>query len=124
MRDRKCRETETTEELGREAQGEMRLGAGVTETETPEEITMHSFGPIPLTMNQFPSVVITIPIITDEDNEVDENFKLTIEVSAEARAANVTEGVTSMIVVLIKDDDSKAKAIYMYSLQQNISIST
>ena len=106
--------------IGREAQGEMRLGAGVT----PEEITMHSFGPTN-DNEPIPSVVITIPIVTDEDNEVDENFKLTIEVSDEARAANVTEGVISMTVVLIKDDVSKAKAIYniMYSLQQNISIS-
>ena len=42
-----------------------------------------------------------IPIITDDDIEVVENFKLTIEVSDEARAANVTDGVTSMTVVLI-----------------------
>ena len=97
----------------------MRLGAGVTETETPEEITTHSFGPTN-DNEPIPSVVITIPIITDDDNEVGENFKLTVEVSAEARAANVAEGVTSMTVVLIKDDVSKAKAIYMYSLQQNL----
>ena len=60
-----------------------------------------------------PSLVITIPIETDDDNELDEDFKLTIEVSDEARAANVTEGEISMTVVLIKDDDSKAKAILL-----------
>ena len=74
--------------------------------------TTYSFGPTD-DNEPIPSVAFTIPIITDDDNEVDENFKLTIEVSAEARAANVTEGVISMTVVLIKDDDSKAKAILL-----------
>ena len=60
-----------------------------------------------------PSTVIALPIETDDDNELDESFKLTIEVSDEARAANVTEGVISMTVVLIKDDDGKAKAILL-----------
>ena len=71
--------------------------------------TTYSFGPTN-DNEPIPSLVITIPIITDDDNELDENFKLTIEVSDEARAANVTEGVISMTVVLIKDDDGKAKA--------------
>ena len=74
--------------------------------------TTYSFGPTD-DNEPIPSVAFTIPIITDDDNEFDENFKLTIEVSDEARAANVTEGVISMTVVLIKDDDGKAKAILL-----------
>ena len=64
--------------------------------------------PIPLT-------VISIPIIPDDINEFDETFKLTIVVSDEARASNVTEGEISMTVVLIKDDDSKIIAVQLTS---------
>ena len=61
-----------------------------------------------------PSLVISIPIINDGDNEFDEDFKLILEVSADGEAANVTEGPISMTVVLIKDDDGKTKAIQYY----------
>ena len=73
----------------------------------------YSFGPID-DNEPIPSFVISIPIINDDDNEFDEDFKLTLEVSAEDRAANVTEGPISMTVVLIKDDDGKTKAIRYY----------
>ena len=63
-----------------------------------------------------PSTVISIPIIPDDINEFDETFKLTIVVSDEARASNVTEGEISMTVVLIKDDDSKTKAAQLTSI--------
>ena len=63
-----------------------------------------------------PSLVISIPISNDGDNEFDENFKLTLEVSADGEAANVTEGPISMTVVLIKDDDGKCKAVQYYLL--------
>ena len=56
-------------------------------------------------------MVISIPIIPDNDNEFNESFKLTIEVSGEARASSVTEGGNSMAVVLIKDDVGMLKAI-------------
>ena len=46
-------------------------------------------------------------------NEFNETFKLTIEVSDEGRAANVTEGEISMTVVLIKDDDGKNNLIQL-----------
>ena len=58
-----------------------------------------------------PSSVISVPIINDGDNEFDEDFKLTLEVSADGEAANVAEGPISMTVVLIKDDDGKTKAL-------------
>jgi len=54
-----------------------------------------------------PSLVLPIPINDDNNNELNESFKLTLEVSADGRAANVTEGSISMTVVLIKDDDGK-----------------
>ena len=54
-----------------------------------------------------PSLLIQIPINNDNNDESNENFKLTLEVSTEDRAANVTEGPISMTVVLIKDDDCK-----------------
>ena len=54
-----------------------------------------------------PSLLIQIPINNDNNDESNENFKLTFEVSTEDRAANVTEGPISMTVVLIKDDDCK-----------------
>ena len=72
--------------------------------------TQYTFGPTDEN-EPIPSLVISIPISNDDDNELDENFKLTLEVSADGEAANVTEGRISMIVVLIKDDDSKTKAI-------------
>ncbi len=72
--------------------------------------TTYSFGPTD-DNEPIPSLVISIPIINDGDKEFDENFKLTLEVSADGEAANVTEGPISMTVVLIKDDDSKTKAI-------------
>ena len=72
--------------------------------------TTYSFGPTD-DNEPIPSRVISIPIIDDDDNEFDEDFKLTLEVSADGEAANVTEGAISMTVVLIKDDDSKTKAI-------------
>ena len=59
-----------------------------------------------------PSMVISIPIISDDINEFDETFKLTIVVSDEARASNITEGETHMTVVLIKNDDSKTKTVW------------
>ena len=58
-----------------------------------------------------PSLVISIPINDDNNNEMNEHFKLTLKVSAEDEAANVTEGPISMTVVLIKDDDGKTKGI-------------
>ena len=75
------------------------------------------FSPTPYTSGPtddnepIPSIVISIPIVDDMVNEFNETFKLTIEVSDEGRAANVTEGEISMTVVLIKDDDGKTKAI-------------
>ena len=72
--------------------------------------TQYSFGPTDES-DPIPSLVISIPIIDDDDNEFDEDFKLTLEVSADGEAANVTEGPISMTVVLIKDDDSKTMAV-------------
>ena len=60
-----------------------------------------------------PSMVISIPIISDDINEFDETFKLTIVVSDEARASNITEGAINMTVVLIKEDDSKIIAVWL-----------
>ena len=77
--------------------------------------TTYSFGPTD-DNEPIPSLVISIPIINDGDNEFDEDFKLTLEVSADGEAANVTEGPISMTVVLIKDEDSKTKAIQYYLL--------
>ena len=57
------------------------------------------------------SIVISIPIISDDDNEFDETFKLIIEVSNVARAFNITEGKISTTVVLIKDDDGKTRTM-------------
>ena len=57
-----------------------------------------------------PSLVIPISINDDNNTELNENFTLTLEVSADVRAANVTEGPISMTVVLIKDDDCKITA--------------
>ena len=56
-----------------------------------------------------PSLVVQVLIIDDNNTELNENFTLTLEVSAEGRAANVTEGPNSTTVVLIKDDDCKLK---------------
>ena len=70
--------------------------------------TTYSFGPTDEN-DPIPSLVISIPIVNDDDNEFDENFKLTLEVSADSEAANVTEGPISMTVVLIKDDDGMIK---------------
>ena len=56
-----------------------------------------------------PSLVIPIPINDDNNNELNEKFELILEVSAEGRAANVTEGPISTTVVRIKDDDCKLK---------------
>ena len=53
------------------------------------------------------STVVSIPIISDDNNECEEAFNLTIEVSDEARAANITEGTISTTMVIIKDDDGK-----------------
>ena len=72
--------------------------------------TTYSFGPTDENV-PIPSLIISIPIINDGDNEFDEDFKLTLEVSAAGEVANVTEGPISMTVVLIKDDDGKTKAI-------------
>ena len=57
-----------------------------------------------------PSLVISIPINDDNNKELNENFTLIIEVSAEGRAANVTEGPISTAVVLIKEDGCKLMA--------------
>ena len=70
--------------------------------------TTYSFGPTDEN-DPIPSLVISIPIVNDDDNEFDENFKLTLEVSADSEAANVTEGPINMTVVLIKDDDGMIK---------------
>ena len=59
------------------------------------------------------SAVVSIPIIPDDINEFDETFKLTIVVSDEARASNITEGEINMTVVLIKEDDSKIIAVWL-----------
>ena len=72
--------------------------------------TTYPFGPTD-DNEPIPSLVIPIPIINDGDNELNETFKLTLEVSADGEAANVTEGPIRMTVVLIKDDDGKTKAI-------------
>ena len=78
----------------------------------------YSFGPT--NENEpIPSILISIPIIDDKD-ELNETFKLTLEVSAEDRAANVTEGPISMTVVLIKDDDGKIK---QHCVQHHLCIS-
>ena len=71
--------------------------------------TSYVFGPTD-DNDPIPSLVIQIPINDDDNNELNENFKLTLEVSAEGRAANVTEGPISTTVVLIKDDDCKLMA--------------
>ena len=76
----------------------------------------YSFGPADEN-EPIPSIIISIPIINDKD-ELNETFKLTLEVSAEDRAANVTEGPISTTVVLIKDDDGKLKQHY---LQHNVT---
>ena len=81
----------------------------------------YSFGPTD-DNEPIPSVAFAIPIIADDDKEFDKNFKLTIEVSDEARASNVTEGVISMTVVLIKDDDGKAKATTYYRILISVHI--
>ena len=81
--------------------------------------TTYSFGPTDEN-EPIPSLVISIPIINDGDNEFDEDFKLTLEVSADGEAANVTEGPISMTVVLIKDDDGMTKQIKHYP--QNASL--
>ena len=75
--------------------------------------TTYSFGPTD-DNEPIPSRVISIPIINDGDNGFDEDFKLTLKVSAEGEAANVTEGPISMTVALIKDDDGKTKAMQYY----------
>ena len=75
--------------------------------------TTYSFDPTDEN-EPIPSRVISIPIINDGDNERAEDFKLTLKVSAEDRAANVTEGPIRMTVVLIKDDDGKIKQINHY----------
>ena len=56
-----------------------------------------------------PLLVVQVLIIDDNNTELNENFTLTLEVSAEGRAANVTEGPNSTTVVRIKDDDCKLK---------------
>ena len=56
---------------------------------------------------QVPSTVISIPIIPDDNIEFDETFKLTIVVTDDARASNITEGEISMTDMLIEDDDSE-----------------
>ena len=68
--------------------------------------TPYVFGPTDAN-EPIPSLVLPIPINDDNNNELNESFKLTLEVSADGRAANVTEGSISMTVVLIKDDDGK-----------------
>ena len=73
--------------------------------------TTYSFGPTDEN-EPIPSLVISIPIINDGDNEFDEDFKLTLEVSADGEDANVTEGQISMTVVLIMD--GKTKPIQYY----------
>ena len=77
--------------------------------------TTYSFGPTD-DNDPIPSSVISVLIINDGDNEFDEGFKLTLEMSAEGEAANVTEGPISMTVVLIKDDDGKCKVVQYYLL--------
>ncbi len=71
--------------------------------------TTYVFGPTD-DNEPIPSLVISIPINDDTIDESNENFKLTLEMSADGRAANVTEGPISMTVVLIKDDDGKITA--------------
>ena len=80
--------------------------------------TPYSFGPTD-DNEPIPSLVISIPIVDDMVNEFNETFKLTIEVSVEDRAANVTEGEISMTVVLIKDDDGKTNLIQL-SIKYNM----
>ncbi len=70
--------------------------------------TTYVFGPTD-DNEPIPSLVISIPINGDNNNELNETFTLTLEVSAEGRAANVTEEPNSTTVVLIKDDDGKLK---------------
>ena len=70
--------------------------------------TTYVFGPTD-DNEPVPSLVISIPINNDNIDESNESFKLTITVSAEGEAANVTEGPISMTVVLIMDDDCKLK---------------
>ena len=70
--------------------------------------TTYVFGPTD-DNEPIPSLVISISINDDNNTELNENFTLTLEVSAEDREANVTEGSISMTVVLIKDDDGKLK---------------
>ena len=68
--------------------------------------TTYVFGPTD-DNEPVPSLVIPIPINDDHNDESNENFKLTLEVSAEDRAASVIEGPISTTVVLIKSDDCK-----------------
>ena len=68
--------------------------------------TTYVFGPTD-DNEPVPSLVIPIPINDDNDDESNENFKLTLEVSAEDRAASVIEGPISTTVVVIKSDDCK-----------------
>ena len=77
--------------------------------------TTYTFGPTDEN-EPIPSLIISIPIINDGDNEFDENFKLSLKVSADGEASNVTEGPISMTAVLVKDDDSKTKAIQYIQL--------
>ena len=71
--------------------------------------TTYVFGPTD-DNEPVPSLVVQVLIIDDNNTELNENFTLTLEVSAEGRAANVTEGPISTTVVLIKDDDCKITA--------------
>ena len=67
--------------------------------------TAYVFGPTD-DNEPVPSLVIPIPI-NDDNDESNENFKLTLEVSAEDRTASVIEGPISTTVVVIKSDDCK-----------------
>ena len=75
--------------------------------------TTYKFGPTD-DNDPIPSLVIQIPINDDDNNELNENFKLTLEVSA--------EGPISTTVVLIKDDDSKTKAVQYYCLLRLMTV--
>ena len=80
--------------------------------------TVYEFLPADV-IDPIPSTVISIPIIPDDVDELDETFKLTIVVSAEARASNIIEGEINMTAVLIKDDNSKTKTTRLASICNN-----
>ena len=57
---------------------------------------------------------LSIPIISDMLDELDETFKLTITIPEASRDNDVSEGSPIMTVVLIKDSDGELVLIFAY----------